>query len=334
MSHQIPDSFLETAPPLRDNLPAVTGARHVRTDEDAIERVASWLAYEEFVMPGQGLDPVAGAGGGDREHRIDVAMLMNTLNFAFTDFASGRKFEVVRGGRTYSDSEAMFVRVEEALARGVPMTDGRWMAEATADELDAIFQGSIRMPMLDERARVLNEVGVTLSRSYAGRFSRFIDDCPPRLYDDGAGMLERLLVEFPRFDDVSDYHGHTIRLYKLAQLGLWSMHAAGLIVLEDLHRMTAFADYIVPVALRLFGVFEYSAEIEARIGAGEEIPRDSEEEVEIRAHSLHATALMTEAVNRIRPEGSRLVIPQLDYRLWKTYHATFWPHHLTRTVMY
>ena len=334
MQQQIPESFLETAPPLRANLPAVTGARHVRTDEDAVERVASWLAYEEFVMPGQGLEPVAGSSAGDREHRIDVAMLMNTLNFAFTDFASGRKFEVVRGGRTYSDSEAMFVCVEEALHDGIPMTDGAWMADVTPSDLDRIFAGSITMPMLEERAQVLNEVGTTLRDAYGGRFSRFIDDCPPRLYDSGSGLLERLLVEFPRFNDVSPYDGHTIRLYKLAQLGLWSMHATGLVVLEDLHRMTAFADYIVPVALRLFGVFEYSPELDVRINAGDLIPRDSAEEVEIRAHSLHATALLTEAVNRRRPEGTRLVIPQLDYRLWKSYHATTWPHHLTRTVMY
>ena len=35
-----------------------------------------------------------------------------------------------------------------------------------------------------------------------------------------------------------------------------------------------------------------------------------------------------------RPADQQLVIPQLDYRLWKTYHATWWPHHLTRTIMY
>ncbi len=98
--------------------------------------------------------------------------------------------------------------------------------------------------------------------------------------------------------------------------------------------MSAFADYIVPVALRLMRVLEYTDELERRIAAGGEIPRDSDEEIEIRAHTLYATALLTEAVNRRRPADARLVIPQLDYRLWKTYHATFWPHHRTRTIMY
>ena len=26
--------------------------------------------------------------------------------------------------------------------------------------------------------------------------------------------------------------------------------------------------------------------------------------------------------------------PQVDARLWTHYHTTFWPHHLTRTIMY
>ena len=29
-----------------------------------------------------------------------------------------------------------------------------------------------------------------------------------------------------------------------------------------------------------------------------------------------------------------IIIPQLDYRLWKHYHATHFPHHLTYTTMY
>jgi hypothetical protein len=64
------------------------------------------------------------------------------------------------------------------------------------------------------------------------------------------------------------------------------------------------------------------------------IARDSPEEVEIRAHAVFATALLTSAMNDLRPPDRQLVIPQLDYRLSKPYHATFLPHHLTRTTMY
>ena len=50
--------------------------------------------------------------------------------------------------------------------------------------------------------------------------------------------------------------------------------------------------------------------------------------------TLYATALLTEEINRIRPKESQIVIPQIDARLWTHYHTTWWPHHLTKTIMY
>ncbi len=64
------------------------------------------------------------------------------------------------------------------------------------------------------------------------------------------------------------------------------------------------------------------------------IPRDSPWEVEIRAHCVYATALLCEEINRIRPTALQIIIPQVDARIWTHYHTTFWPHHLTRTIMY
>jgi hypothetical protein len=98
--------------------------------------------------------------------------------------------------------------------------------------------------------------------------------------------------------------------------------------------MTAFADYIVPLALRAMGILVYAPELAGAVDSRTPIPRDSDEEIEIRAATLWATAELTEAVNARRPVDMRLVIPQIDFRLWNSYHATFAPHHLTRTIMY
>ena len=104
--------------------------------------------------------------------------------------------------------------------------------------------------------------------------------------------------------------------------------------IQDINRMSAFADYIVPVALRLFGIINYVDELDNAINKGKEIPESSTKEVEIRAHSLYATAILTGEINKLRPDSEAIIIPQLDWRLWKTYHATHWPHHLTKTIMY
>ena len=324
-------------PVLASVVDVVGETRHVTTSEDAIERVADWMAFESFSPPTGG---PAGPfdWGADPDELIDATMLKASLDFAFTDFSTGVKFEVDYQGRRWSDSEAMFACLHRAVASGTPLLDGSYLAGIERSDLESIFNGNIEMPMLDERVDILREVGERLVASHSGRFHGFIRSCPDRMYGDGDGVLERLVAEFPRFDDVSDYHGRQVVIYKLAQLALWSLHLAvgpeGGFTLRDLDHMTAFADYIVPVGLRLMGILEYAPELEARIRSGDHIPRDSDEEIEIRAHTVYATALLTEAINARRGDARPLVIPEIDFRLWSAYHTTAWPHHLTRTVMY
>ena len=162
--------------------------------------------------------------------------------------------------------------------------------------------------------------------------------CPPKLFSNGEGLLERLPEEFPRFRDVSTWNGREVQFYKLAQLGLWGIHLAlspkKLWSIDYAHLFTAFADYIVPVGMRVTRIFEYSPTLEKRIMSGDLISADSAEEVEIRAASLFAIARLTEEINQRRPGMIPLLQPQVDYRFWKAYHATHWPHHLTLTRAY
>ncbi|MXZ86914.1 MAG: hypothetical protein F4Z02_14830 [Acidimicrobiia bacterium] len=333
----MPESPVWTSPVLRSVRGVVDRTRHVHTSVKAIEQVASWMAFEEFAFPSGPVD-VAFSDRTDPAEIIDTSFFYAVMNFAFTDFDSGVKFSAEYQGRTWSDSEGMFACVTQALNDGVPLTDGAYLGEINRSDLGRVFSGNIEIPMLDERVEILNTAGQVLADRYDGSAHRFVADCAPAMYADGNGLLERLVAEFPRFNDVSTHDGHEVQLHKLAQLWLWQLHMAlasgGAFSVADLDRMTAFADYIVPVALRLMGILSYSAELEAAINRGELIPADSPEEVEIRAHTLYATALLTDAINRVRPPSQSLVVPQVDFRLWKAYHATFWPHHLTRTIMY
>lgn len=324
-------------PILRSVAAVIADTDHVTTHTGEVERVADWMAYEDFASPADG---PAGPfdWGTDLDGIIDAVMVKESLDFAFTDFETGTKFETEYAGRRWSDSEAMFACFHRAWSAGEPVFDGKFLATVTRADLERLFDGNIEMPMLDERVAILNEVGAVLVDRYEGRFHRFVGSCPSAMFAGGDGLLERLVVEFPRFADESPYRGRTVVIHKLAQLALWSLHLnvrpAGGPGIRDLDEMTAFADYVVPVALRLMGILEYSEDLESRINAGDLIERDSEEEVEIRAHTIYATALLTDAINTRRPPDRRIVIPQLDYRLWSTYHTTWWPHHLTRTVMY
>ena len=77
-----------------------------------------------------------------------------------------------------------------------------------------------------------------------------------------------------------------------------------------------------------------NAELEEQINSLVEVPRESQAEVELRAGSIYAIARLTDEINKRRPGMEPLLQPQVDFRFWKSYHATHWPHHLTKTRMY
>lgn len=315
---------------------AVESSRDVQTHYDKIVEVASWMAYEELPIPEFTLP--LGVGQGDPDEAIDFMLVADSIDTAFTDFKSHEKFQVDYAGQHWSDSDAEFACIKRALDNGVPFLDGNYLARITRAELSEIFEGNIEMPMLDEKLEVVHQVGKVLAEKYDGRFHKFVKACSPRLYDNGNGLIERLVKEFPRFNDVSMLDGHEIKFYKLAQLGIWmlyaTLHRAGKFRLDDPEKMTAFADYIVPVALRLHGITSYSERLEKAINEHQWIPRDFRWEIEIRAHCIYATALLREEINKLRPTNQQVIIPQIDARFWTHFHTTNWPHHLTRTIMY
>ena len=323
------------SPVLASLQPVVDGAKLVHINHEKITEVANWMAYEEFAKPdGSMLFDF----GNDPDVLMDFTLVVNTMNFAFTDFSTGVKFETDYMGKRWCDSEAMLACLHRAINAGIPFFSGEYLAQITRKDLESVFAGTIEMPMLDERVVLFNEVGRVLVEKYQGRYSNFVRSCAPRLYANGDGLLERLTTEFPRFRDVSMYHGSEVHIFKLAQLGIWGMHLAlsprGAWKLEDADNLTAFADYIVPVGLRVMNIFEYAPELEKQINSLVEVKRDSEAEIELRASSIYVIAKLTEEINKRRPGMDPLLQPQVDFRFWKTYHATHWPHHLTKTVMY
>lgn len=323
--------------PVLDSLrPVIENSREVRTNIGKIVEVAGWMGYEELPLPEFTLP--FGVGANDANDAIDFILVADSIDTAFTDFSTHEKFQVDFAGQHWSDSEAEFACLKRALDAGKPILDGKYLAKISRAELDDIFAGNIKMPMLDEKLAVLHQIGAVLAQKYDGRFHKFVQACSSRLYDGGNGLIERLVKEFPRFNDVSEFDGYEIKFYKLAQLGVWMLYStlqnSGKFRLDDADKMTAFADYIVPVALRLLGITWYSPELENAINGHQSIARDSRREIEIRAHCLYATALLAEEVNKLRGAKEQVIIPQIDARLWTHYHTTSWPHHLTQTIMY
>ena len=294
---------------------------------EKLQEVAINLSQEDFGINYEGDPNIV-----PKEY-IRKTMLINTLNFVFTDFSTSVKYKI----ENLSDTDAMVYQIDKALLEGVPLTQGHYMRDMDLQEFKRIFSGNIEMPMADEKVKILNNVGDTLVTKYGGDWINFIDDGPKKLYDNGEGLVERLIRDFKRFDDYSIFENEKVYFLKLAQLAFWGIHrelSKSYFFIEDMENMTAFADYIIPVALESFGIVKYSSGLKEKIDSGILVDRDSIEEIEIRSTSIYVTAKLTELINKYKNEEEKIIIPQLDFKLWTDFHADERPHHLTKTIMY
>jgi hypothetical protein len=116
--------------------------------------------------------------------------------------------------------------------------------------------------------------------------------------------------------------------YKRAQIAAADLALAGVARFSDLHRLTIFADNLVPHVLRCDGVLRYEASLAERIDAGRLLPAGREER-EIRACAVRACELIAQRVGATEHE--------LDNWLWSRGQAARYKavaRHRTRTVYY
>jgi hypothetical protein len=210
---------------------------------------------------------------------VAFSLQLNAINFGSGWFPTLRKAAGMSGFRT----------VEAGLR-----AHGPWRA----DELATIDRNTIAQ-VLDQDAdhvlmghfeRHLRELGRRVADEHGGEFGR--------LAGAGHGSAEALaahLATWETWQDVSPYDGVAVPFFKRAQIAAADLALAGLAPATDLHRLTLFADNLVPHVLRLDGVLTFAAELVERIDSERLLTHDSPEEVEIRACALHAVELLVQA---------------------------------------
>jgi hypothetical protein len=283
-------------------------ARRVTIDVDATEAYASGLPHESPPAP----DLAPGAAD---EDRAAFQLTLNAINFGSGWFPTLRKRPGMSGFRT----------VEAGLREHGPYT-ARRLARIDREEIARTLGQDPEHELMGLFEIALRELGSRVQEEHGGEF---LD-----LAGYGAGSAERLaahLATWPTWFDVSPYDGEQVPLFKRAQIAAADLALSGLAPAHDLHRLTLFADNLVPHVLRLDGVLRFDDELTARIDAEALIEHDSPEEVEIRACALHAVELIVEA----HPQPTTATA--IDNVLWHRggqprYKAR--PRHRARTTAY
>ncbi|HLI26156.1 MAG TPA: queuosine salvage family protein [Chloroflexota bacterium] len=308
---------------------ALVAARavHVRIATERLPAYAAALPLDRLARPT--LDPTAHYLA-DEAGTVAYILTLDTINFGSGWFPLLRK----RPGR--SGYFTIALALKEAFER-----EGPWDAAAlrtmTSERCAAVFGQDPDLPLMPLFAQALRDYGQLLHDRYG--------DDPRRLVASAEGSAERLvqqLLALPFYRDVARYAGQPVAFYKRAQLAAADLALAlsqltppsPLGAFRDLHRLTIFADNLVPHVLRLDGVLQYAPALLARIEAEQPLEPGSPEEVEIRACAVHAVELLVAELAR---QGHRVTAHQLDYLLWNRGQEPRYktrPRHRARTVFY
>jgi hypothetical protein len=257
-------------------------ARSVRIEPGAIDEYAAALPAAADPSPP---DPATELIEGDREARAAFVICLDAINFGSGWWPTIRK----RPGR--SGYFTIAAGLTERFREHGPWPAAELSTIATV-EIATVLDQDPDHPLLADFAAALRDVGGHVEREHSGSFEAMIEAAKG-----SAVALADLLVGWDAFADVSTYKGRSVPFFKRAQIAAADVARAGLAQFDDLDRLTAFADNLVPHVLRLDGVLRLDAELEQRIEAGELLEHGSPEEVELRACAVHAVELLAAATS-------------------------------------
>jgi Potential Queuosine, Q, salvage protein family len=268
-------------------------ARSVEIDEQAVAVYAADLPPPDEQ---QQLDPATHFAEGDRESRAAFVICLDAINFGSGWWPAIRKRPGHSGYFTIAASLADRFRAA-----------GHWRAaeliRLTATDLAAVTGQDPALPLMEQFAASLRDVGARVLADHGGRFEAVVEAAAG-----SAVALAGLLAGWEAFADVSTYAGRPVPFYKRAQIAAADLNRAGVAVLRDEDRLTAFADNLVPHVLRIDCVLRLDPSLEARIDAGDLLVHGSPEEVELRACAVHTIELLAAA--------TPLSPAQIDGALW------------------
>ena len=271
---------------------------------------------------------------GDPAKLANYILVLDCLNFCFWPDPGQTRWQIEYNGQTMGGYQALAASLKRAAEEGVPITDAAWLAQADEQALAHIFRGQGAIPLMDRRVFNVNEVGRVLQDKYHGQFAEAIEACQ----HSAVVLVELLARDFSSFNDIADWNGHTVRIFKRTQITavdiFGSFHGQGLGEFSDLDALTAYADYKIPQVLRALGIMEYAPKLASKVDAQELIPAGSREEVEIRAAMIWSIEYICQELAKNKAPRAPY---ELDWFLWNLGQqplAHEKPYHRTRTYFY
>ncbi len=265
------------------------------------------------------------------ERTLWYLLVLDTLNFCFWN-APQKKWCVQFRGKEYSGYRALAASLTRAMEERFPINNAHYLRGMPQSDLEHILSGEGELLLMDKRVKALHELGKILIEKHKGDFLHVLEESG----FDAQSLSFIMAKDFPSFRDVHPYKGRLIPILKRAQIiaadiyGAFGGKSYG--ALRGMGNLTAFADYKLPQLLHAHGVLNYEKTLENKIHNNREILAGSEEEIEIRAATIHAVEMIKQEFTK---RGRALHSYQIDWILWTTAkELSLAHHHCTRTIFY
>jgi hypothetical protein len=305
----------------------ISTARHVRIDDERLQLAAANLAGAR--TPSVVYD-TRHHHSGTPESTLAFVVTLDAVNFGSGWFPHLCKRGSLSGYLTVAAA------LKERFDTKGPLS-AQELRKIRPSELAELLGQDLSVPPVGELVRLytqaLNHLGDFLLERFAGSFETLVEEA-----SGSAARLVNLLTAMPFYRDVARYDGLEVPFYKRAQITASDLAAAfggrGPGRFEDVERLTAFADNLVPHVLRHDGLLVVEPALAEHIARETLLPAGSREEVELRAAAVHAVERLVE---EIRARGGNASARALDQTLWtrgQNPEVKARPRHRTRTVYY
>lgn len=265
------------------------------------------------------------------DDKLHFVIIFNTLSFCYW---GEPKWTVEYKDKKHDGAWGMILALGRGIEEGAALTNFEYCSKISKEEFAHILRGNIEIPLLEERWKILQEIGKNMVANFDGKASNLIKMAS----GDAQKLLEIIVQNFPSFSDIAKYKEKEIYFYKRAQLLIADIFqlfgGKNFGALENMDQITACADYKLPLILRNLGILEYAPALAEKIDNKIEIQKGSPEETEIRASTIWAVEFIKEEVKKRSPQ---IMSFQINDDLWLATQGKNngdKPYHQTRTTAY
>jgi hypothetical protein len=307
----------------------VDNSQHIKINSEKVDKFCDYFSHnhikhwiDESPFNLKKLNP---------KDRLHFLLVFNSISFSYW---GDPKWKIMYHSEEVDGAYGMISAIAKAVENKIPILDAQFLSEIKKSNLSKILEGTVQIPLFEERLNVLREVGTTLLEKFDGDFTNIFK----KTNADSQKLLSLIIENFPSFEDSSTYKGEKVYFYKRAQLLtadiVQAFNGEKFGKLENVSELTACADYKLPFVLRRLGIFSYSDYLADKIDNRVQIDKDSEEEVELRANTIWVVELIKQKIKKKIAHADSIHVNDHIWMLGQEKLKNDKPYHLTRTTSY